>query len=52
MSHDHDHDPDEEMSFRVGALEKLLIEKGLVDPAALDELIETYEQRVGPRNGA
>jgi len=54
MSHDHghDHDPDEEMSFRVGALERLLVEKGLVDPAALDELIDTYENRVGPRNGA
>ena len=54
MAHDHshDHDPDEEMSFRVGALERLLVEKGLVDPAALDELIDTYENRVGPRNGA
>lgn len=54
MAHDHshDHDPDEEMSFRVAALERLLIEKGLVDPAALDELIDTYENRVGPRNGA
>ncbi|MEO8143824.1 MAG: nitrile hydratase subunit alpha [Betaproteobacteria bacterium] len=54
MAHDHshDHDPDEEMSFRVGALERLLVEKGLVDPAALDELIDTYEHRVGPRNGA
>ena len=54
MSHDHSHDndPDEEMSFRVGALERLLIDKGLVDPAALDELIDTYEHRVGPRNGA
>ena len=52
MSHDHDHDYDEEMGFRVGALERLLIEKGLVDPAALDELIDTYQHRVGPRNGA
>ena len=39
--HRHDHDYDEEMSFRVGALERILIEKGLVDPAALDELIDT-----------
>jgi nitrile hydratase len=54
MSHDHDHEHDEDdrMGFRVRALEKLAIEKGLVDPAALDELIETYEKRVGPRNGA
>jgi len=54
MTHDHrhDHDYDEEMGFRVGALERVLVEKGLVDPAALEELIETYEHRVGPRNGA
>jgi nitrile hydratase len=50
--HSHEHDPDEEMSFRVGALERILVEKGLVDPAALDEMIEIYEHRVGPRNGA
>jgi nitrile hydratase len=36
----------------VKALESLLTEKGLVDPAALDELIDTYETKVGPRNGA
>jgi nitrile hydratase len=34
------------------ALESLLVEKGLVDPAALDALIDTYENKVGPRNGA
>ena len=39
-------------ALRVKALESLLVEKGLVDPAALDELIDTYEHRVGPRNGA
>jgi len=60
--HDHDHshdDPDHphnaplsEVQLRVKALESLLTEKGLVDPAALDELIDTYETRVGPRNGA
>ena len=50
--HPHDHDYDAEMGFRVGALERVLLEKGLVDPAALEELIETYEHRVGPRNGA
>ncbi|KUI46999.1 nitrile hydratase subunit alpha [Mycobacterium sp. GA-1199] len=41
-----------EMDLRVRALESVLIEKGYVDPAALDELIETYETRIGPRNGA
>ena len=39
-------------ALRVKALESLLTEKGLVDPQALDELIETYQTRVGPRNGA
>ncbi|ALE80425.1 nitrile hydratase [Pseudonocardia sp. AL041005-10] len=37
---------------RVRALESILVEKGYVDPAALDEIIETYQHRVGPRNGA
>jgi nitrile hydratase subunit alpha len=41
-----------EMDIRVRALETLLVEKGYVDPAALDQLIETYEHRVGPHNGA
>lgn len=40
------------MDLRVRALESILVEKGYVDPAAVDELIETYESRVGPRNGA
>lgn len=40
------------MTLRVQALESLLVEKGLVDPAALDAIIETYEHKVGPRNGA
>src|SRR5437773_4280113 len=39
-------------ALRAKALESLLVEKGLVDPAALDELVDTYETRVGPRNGA
>lgn len=39
-------------ALRAKALESLLTEKGLVDPGALDELIDTYETRVGPRNGA
>ncbi|MGE5103693.1 MAG: nitrile hydratase subunit alpha [Betaproteobacteria bacterium] len=40
------------MDARVRALESLLVEKGYVDRATLDELIETYETRIGPRNGA
>jgi len=56
MAHDHDHDHEHsELSptqLRVRALETILTEKGYVDPAALDILIETYEKNVGPRNGA
>jgi len=54
MSHDHDHDHSElsDIELRVRALETLLTEKGYVDPPALDELIETYETKVGPKNGA
>ena len=44
--------PPSEMELKVKALKSLLVEKGLVDPAALDELIDTYENRVGPQNGA
>lgn len=54
-SHDHMHDhtePPSKVELRVKALESLLVEKGLVDPAALDVLIDTYEHKVGPRNGA
>jgi nitrile hydratase subunit alpha len=51
--HDHDHtDPPSDLALRVMALESLLVEKGLVDPAAIDALIDTYETQVGPRNGA
>jgi len=53
--HDHDHghqDVPSDPALRVKALESLLVEKGLVDPAALDALIDTYEHKVGPRNGA
>jgi nitrile hydratase len=51
--HDHDHtEPPSELALRVQALESLLIEKGLVDPAALDLLIDAYETKIGPRNGA
>ena len=49
--HHHDHGPSE-IELRVKALESLLVEKGLVDPRALDLLIDTYETKVGPRNGA
>jgi nitrile hydratase len=53
MDHDHDHGSElSETQVRVRALESALIEKGLVDPAALDALIETYETKVGPHNGA
>ncbi len=41
-----------DLALRVKALESLLVEKGLIDPAALDALIDTYEHKVGPRNGA
>jgi nitrile hydratase len=52
--HDHDHEGSQlsPVALRVKALESLLVEKGYVDPAALDVLIETYETKVGPRNGA
>jgi nitrile hydratase len=50
--HDHDHSELSETELRVRALETILTEKGYVDPAALDLLIETYETKVGPRNGA
>ena len=53
MAHDHAHNaPPSETAMRVKALETLLSEKGLLDPAAIDALVETYETRVGPRNGA
>ena len=50
--HDHEHSEDDALGFRVQALEQLLAEKGLVNAEALEELIDTYETRVGPRNGA
>ncbi|HVY88705.1 MAG TPA: nitrile hydratase subunit alpha [Hyphomonadaceae bacterium] len=56
--HDHDHDghgPDNDLSpiaARVRALETILTEKGLIDPAAIDAIVETYETKIGPRNGA
>lgn len=59
--HEHDHDhhdhdahnaPESGPALRVKALEAVLVEKGLVDPAALDAIVDTYEHKVGPRNGA
>jgi nitrile hydratase len=53
--HDHDHDHDNrytDMQARVKALETVLTEKGLIDPAAIDAIVETYETKVGPKNGA
>jgi nitrile hydratase len=55
MSHDHDHHHDNDLdpfAARVRALETILVEKGLIDPAAVDAIVETYETKVGPRNGA
>ena len=59
MAHDHPHDHDHEhgsdlspMAARVKALETVLTEKGLIDPAAIGVIVETYETRIGPRNGA
>lgn len=49
--HEHQTVPSD-MALRVKAIESLLIEKGFVDPAALDALVDTYENKVGPRNGA
>ena len=47
--HDNDLDP---MDARVRALETLLVGKGLVDPSAIDAIIDTYQNKVGPQNGA
>jgi nitrile hydratase len=53
QEHRHEHtEPPSETELRVKSLESLMVEKGLVDPGALDELIDTYEHKVGPRNGA
>ena len=52
MPHNDHQIPPTDLTLRVKALESLLVEKGLVDPAALDVLIDTYEHKIGPRNGA
>ena len=51
-AHDHAGSALPQVDVRVRALESLLVEKGYIDPHALDVLIETYEHRIGPRNGA
>jgi hypothetical protein len=48
--HDHDHSELSETQLRVRALETVLTEKGYVDPAALDAIVEAYETPIGPRN--
>lgn len=57
MPHDHEHETGDhselgEMDLRVRALQTVLAQKGYIDPAALDALIDTYQTRIGPRNGA
>ncbi|MBZ9986126.1 nitrile hydratase subunit alpha [Mesorhizobium sp. BH1-1-5] len=51
MSHDHDNELDP-FAARVRALETILTQKGLIDPAAIDVIVDTYETKIGPRNGA
>jgi nitrile hydratase subunit alpha len=56
MPHDHSDHPHAllppEPALRVKALETILVRKGLIDPAALDEIIDTYQNKIGPQNGA
>ncbi len=53
QGHEHEHSlVPSDLVLRVKSLESLLVEKGLVDPAALDALVDTYEHKIGPRNGA
>ena len=53
MAIDHDHtEPPPDIELRVKALESLLVDKGLVIPDTLNTIIDTYEHRIGPRNGA
>ena len=52
-SDDHHHDNElDPMAARVRALETILTEKGLIDPAAIDAIVDTYQNKVGPQNGA
>jgi len=50
--HDHDHSHLDDTALRVRSLETVLTEKGYIDPEALNRLIDTYENQVGPKNGA
>src|SRR3569832_889954 len=52
MPHDHDHSELSDSELQVRALRSVLEQKGYIDPAALDVLIDTYETKIGPRNGA
>lgn len=52
QDHDHGQEPVSDIALRVKALESLLVDKGFVDPAALDAIVDYYEHKVGPRNGA
>ena len=54
MAHDHEHEHSElgEQELRVRALQSVLSQKGYIDPSALDVLIDTYQTKIGPRNGA
>src|SRR5262245_62775738 len=50
--HNHAHSQLSEIELRVRVLESVLTQKGYIEPAALDLLIENYEKKIGPRNGA
>ena len=50
--HDHEHAELDETELRVRALQTILTQKGYIDPAALDAIVDTYQTRIGPRNGA
>ncbi len=52
MAGHHHNKPESDAALRVKAIEQLLTEKGLVDPTALDAMVDLYENRIGPRNGA
>lgn len=52
MPHDHDHEPPEDIVVRVKAMENLMRKKGLLDQDGIDEIVDVYENRVGPRIGA
>ncbi len=52
MSHNHNHKVPTDIALRVKALETALTQKGYVNPDTLDAIVDTYENRVGPRNGA